>query len=604
MKKVNFGKNFAESIYTSNRKKSSSHFSLDETASPLGLKRQDIFESSERVSQIRLIFYYVTAMVIFAVFCLRLVHLQIINGGNFALKAEDNRVKIDNLYAPRGQIIDRNGVVLARNEPAYRLIKGNEVRLVSVETGQKLIEQNDAFIDSEGPLGRLQEDSIRVYPKGEAFAHILGYAGEVTAEELKNNSDNYLAADRIGKMGVEQSFEKYLKGRHGKKLYEVDATRKEERIIGVEEPQTGATLKLTIDAELQMKLFEELQKEIIEKNVTSGAAVAQDPRTGEVLAMVSYPSFDNNIFSNRLEGNTFSDLLTNSENPLFNRAISGEYPPGSVYKIVSSLAGLESGKITPETRFTDEGEIFLGKFKFSNWYWTQYGRKEPGELDLSRAIARSNDIFFYRLAMVVGEKELQIGSREFGLGAPTGISLNGESFGLVPDEEWKLKYKNEPWYPGNTLQMAIGQSDLLVTPLQVMNFTSVVASDGTLRKPRIAISAENANGTVEEVDLPYALRKVNAKSEWLVLVRDGLKKACESGGTGYPFFDFKVTSGCKTGTAEFGDTGQTHAWFTVFAPFEDPKITLTVLVEKGGEGSAVAAPVARKTLQWYFSSIR
>lgn len=578
---------------------------MNETASPLGLKRQDIFQSSDKVSPIRLVFYYITAVAVFAVFSLRLIHLQVINGGDFSVKAEDNRVKIDNLYAPRGQITDRNGVVLARNEPAYRLVKGNETRLVSIETGKKLIEQNEAFMDKEGALGRLFEDSIRVYPKGEAFAHILGYTGEITSEELAKKKTNYLTGDRVGKMGVEQSFESYLKGQHGRKLYEVDANRVDERIIGVEEPKVGATLKLTIDAELQIKLFEELKKEITEKKVTSGAAVAQDPKTGEILAMVSYPSFDNNIFSNRLEGNIYADLINNSENPLFNRAISGVYPPGSVYKIVSSLVGLETGKITSETKFVDEGEIFLGPFKFSNWYWTQYGRKEPGELDIAKAISRSNDIFFYRLAMAVGEKDLQIGSREFGLGQPSGIALEGESAGLVPDEEWKLRYKNEPWYPGNTLQMAIGQSDLLVTPLQVANFTSVSAVDGTLRKPKIAISADYGDGVVEEVDAGKEIRKVNVRSDSLKLVRDGLKLACETGGTGYPFFDFRVPTGCKTGTAEFGnDLSQTHAWFTVFAPFDDPKITMTVLVEKGGEGSAVAAPVARKTLEWYFGSSR
>ena len=604
MKKNNFGKNFAESIYSSSSKKNSQKFSLDETASPLGLRRQDIFQSSEKVSQIRLVFYYITAFAIFAIFCLRLIHLQVIKGEDFSLKSENNRVKIDNLYAPRGEIKDRNGTVLARNDAAYRLVKENESRLVSVETGQKLIEQNEAFLDKEGPLGRLFEDTIRVYPKGEAFAHILGYTGEITADDLGNDSNSYLTGDRIGKMGVEQSFENLLKGKHGKKLYEVDSTRMEERIIGVEDPKIGGSLELTIDAELQIKLFEEMKKEIEKAKVTSGSALAQDPKTGEILAMVSYPSFDNNIFSNRIEGDAFSDLVNNPDNPLFNRAISGIYPPGSVYKIVSSLVGLESGKITPETRFVDEGEIFLGPFKFTNWFWTQYGRKEEGELDVSRAIARSNDIFFYRLGMAVGEKELQLGSREYGLGEKTGIVLNGENAGLVPDEEWKLRVKNEPWYPGNTLQMAIGQSDLLVTPLQVANFTSASAIDGILHRPKIARFVSFSDGRVEEIDLASEIRKVNARPEWLALVREGLKQACLTGGTGYPFFNFKIPVGCKTGTAEFAETEETHAWFTVFAPFDAPSITLTVLVERGGEGSAVAAPVARNTLEWYFSSIR
>lgn len=600
MKNINFGKSFAESIYDGGSKKKKSRFSLSETASPLGLRRQDIFQTHHRVSEVRLVFYYIAALIIFGIFAIRLFHLQIIKGENFSISAENNRVKIDNLYAPRGEIVDRNGVVLAKNEPAYRLVKGNESRLVSIDTGKKLIEEQEAFLDKEGQLGRLFEDSIRVYPKGEAFSHVLGYTGEITAEELKNKK-NYLSGDRVGKMGVEESFEEYLRGRHGRKLYEVDATRSEERIIGIEQPKIGATIKLTIDAELQMKVYEELKKTIEDKKVKSGAAVVQDPNTGEVLAMVSVPSFDNNIFSNRLEGDTFSELINNPDNPLFNRAIAGVYPPGSVYKIVSSLVGLESGKITSETKFTDEGEIFLGPFKFSNWYWTQYGRKESGELDVSRAIARSNDIFFYKLAMAVGEKDLQIGSREFGLGQPSGIAISGEQGGLVPDEEWKLKNKGEPWYPGNTLQMAIGQSDLLVTPLQVSQFSSAAATDGTIHKPRIALSAEYTDGRIVEIDLRKDIRKVNIKPEHLDLVKKGLREACQSGGTGYPFFDFKVPIGCKTGTAEYGDVNKTHAWFTVFAPFENAKIAMTVLIEQGGEGSAVAAPVARKTLEWYFS---
>lgn len=605
MKRDNFGKSFADSIYSSSTKKTAKKFSLSESSSPLGLKRENIFESSEKLSQIRLVFYYVTIILISAIFCLRLIHLQIINGKDFAAKSEDNRVKIDHLYAPRGDITDRNGIVLAKNEPAYRLIKDGSSRLISVETGKVLLERGEAFLDKEGQLGRLLEDTIRVYPKGEPFAHLLGYTGEITQEELKDQLNiGYLGGDRIGKMGVEQSFESVLRGQHGKKLYEVDAAGLNERIIGIEQPKAGGNLKLTIDAELQIKMFEELKLEIEKQKVTSGAAVAQDPNTGEILAMVSFPSFDNNVFSNRLEGRVFSDLVNDSDNPLFNRVVSGIYPPGSVYKIVSSLVGLETGKITPETKFVDEGEIFLGPFKFTNWFWTQYGRKEEGELDVSRALARSNDIFFYRLAMAVGEKDLQIGSREYGLGEKTGVAIAGESSGLVPDEEWKLKNKNEPWYPGNTLQMAIGQSDLLVTPLQVVNFTSASATDGTLHRPRIALESFGSDGSVIEVDRATEIRKVNAQPEWLALVKEGLREVCMNGGTAFPFFDFKIPVGCKTGTAEFADTDETHAWFTIFAPFEKPKITMTVLVERGGEGSAVAAPVARKVLEWYFNTGR
>jgi penicillin-binding protein 2 len=282
-------------------------------------------------------------------------------------------------------------------------------------------------------------------------------------------------------------------------------------------------------------------------------------------------------------------LLTDPQKPFFNRVLGGAYPPGSTFKIVTATAGLEEGKINAETLWNDTGEIRVGEYSYKNWYFTQYGRTE-GEINVVGALKRSTDTFFYKVGEWVGPTSLSAWAKAFGLGQKTQIDLPGEVEGLVPSPEWKEE-KGDRWFLGNTYHFAIGQGDLLATPLQINFLTNVMASGGQLCRPQV----------LKNEDQKESCRDLKLKKETLSLVEEGMKEVCSSGGTAFPFFEFLPQVACKTGTAEFGDPeDKTHAWFTSFAPFENPELSLTVLIEKGGEGSEVAAPVAKKIMEAYF----
>jgi len=368
---------------------------------------------------------------------------------------------------------------------------------------------------------------------------------------------------------------------------------------------------LTIDAGLQEVLYEALAGR-------KGAAVASNPETGEILALVSSPSFDPNMFSRRqlldeqaakIEAETIGAIFNSQDKPILNRAISGAYPPGSVFKVVPAMAGLEEGVLKRDTEVEDMGELRVESYSYKNWFYTQYGRTE-GLVDVVMALKRSNDIFFYKTAEWLGAERLAKWSREFGLGETTGLELPGEVKGLVPTPLWKERYVGEKWFLGNTYHFGIGQGDLLTTPLQINQMMGVIASQGKWCQPILVA------GIGEEEEIKIACRELGVNPENLEIVKSGLVEACSSGGTAYVFFEFDLakfgeeyaTEGrnrvaCKTGTAQFNNPDDnTHAWFSVFAPAVKPEILVTVLIEGGGEGSAEAAPVAKKALEYWFES--
>ena len=315
--------------------------------------------------------------------------------------------------------------------------------------------------------------------------------------------------------------------------------------------------------------------------------VAQNPNTGEILALVSYPSFD---------PTDIGRAVGDKNNPFFNRAVQGNYPPGSVFKITSALAGLESGRIDANWEVDDVGAFELGGERFSNWYFNQYGKKE-GLVKIEKALARSNDTYFYKLGEEIGLDALRKTAIALGFGQKTGVDLPDEALGLVPDGVWKRASIGDEWYLGDTMHLMVGQGYMLTTPIQVNGMTSYVAS-GKLTKPYIVSKIESGAGA-GEISFGSTFLGGNVASALnLQIVREGMKKTCETGGTGAPFFRAKYKVACKTGTAEEVG-GKPHAWFTVFAPVENPQIVLTVLVERGGEGSAVAAPVAKEVLDWW-----
>jgi len=412
----------------------------------------------------------------------------------------------------------------------------------------------------------------------------LGYLSEANPQEVEEG--RWEMGDLVGRTGVEEKYDALLRGKDGGELIEVDSLGNKVREIGKIEPVPGKDIHLSIDGELSKVAWEALGDQ-------PGAVVTTEVKTGQVLVLVSSPSFNPNQISEQ--------DLTNPGLPFFNRAIGGAYPPGSTFKIVTATAGMEEGKINENTTFEDPGEIRIGEYVYRNWYFTQYGKTE-GTINLVRAIKRSTDTFFYKVGEWVGATTLAEWARVFGLGRKTGIDIPGEVAGLVPDPGWKEKTTGERWFLGDTYHFAIGQADLLTTPLQITMMTSVIANDGKLCKPQVKLETGNSKLAIDNC------QDLKLKPETLRLIKEGMKEACSPGGTAFPLFDFKPQVGCKTGTAEFGDpAGRTHAWLTAFvAPGEalaksgKEPIVVTALVEAGGEGSYVAAPIVKKVMESYF----
>ncbi len=532
--------------------------------------------------------FAIVCLIFFFIIFLRLFHLQIVEGKSNRDLADGNRIQIRVIHAPRGVIFDRDGKILASNSPAFRLFDKalKKANLITREEALKLEVNNDP------KAANLEVDNVRTYPMAEKIAHVIGYVGEISEEQLKNGEyKNYHLGDRIGQSGIELQYEKLLRGIDGGEIIEVDSKGSKLRTLRRNPPIPGQNIHLTIDASLQDKIYEQLSLTLTKNNSCCGAAIAMDPSNGQVLALVSLPSFDPNVFTTKYNENSIEQIFSQKDSPILNRAISGTYPPGSTYKIVSSLAALSSGKITPSTIVEDTGVIHLGSFSFSNWYFSEYGRTE-GSVDLLKAIQRSNDIYYYYVGQTIGEKVLGEWSRKMNLGSKLGIDLSGESVGLIPSDEWKRENFGEGWYPGDSLHMAIGQGFVLTSPLQILGITSLIAQDGILYKPKLVLTNFKPEVIVSNITTPDRIQ----------VIKEGLKLVPKQGGTAWPFFTFPIETAGKTGTAEFGDPkNRTHGWYTSFAPVDKPKIVLTVLVEGGGEGSTVAAPVAKEAYRWYFS---
>lgn len=525
----------------------------------------------------------------------RLFTLTVIRGNEYRRLAEGNRIRESKIAAARGIIYDRNYQPLVRNIPVFLS-----------DNGGKFYEDRPSTVSSI-----LKESVERDYIYKDVIAHAVGFTGEVSKQDLKKKSNAkvlYEIGDRIGIAGIEKAYDGWLHGTNGKELEEVDAVGNRMRILGRIDPIPGKNIQLSLDRDLQMAAFGQMSDK-------KGAVVVENPQTGEILALVSAPSFDPNNF---VRNENLNNLLTDANQPLFNRAITGQYPPGSTFKIITALAALETGAINRETQIEDTGILQVGSFTFGNWYFSQYGRKE-GMVDIVKALKRSNDIFFYKTGEMTGIENIALWAGKLGVGKMLGIDIAGEEKGLMPDPKWQKETKDENWYLGNTYHVAIGQGDVLTTPLQVNTWTNVIANGGKLCRPHLSNLGNLGN----------LCKDLKIKTENIELVREGMKEACNTGGTGWPLFQFKIKSeklkvdgtdffetyesttsaskivgipvACKTGTAEYGDPkNKTHAWFTAFAPVYNPQISVTVLLEGGGEGSTNAAPIAKKILEEYF----
>jgi len=503
----------------------------------------------------------------------RLAELQVIKGAYYRELAEGNRIRRVPIVAPRGKILDTNGIVLVDNELVEKTAKFDPMEGYTKELANENTPEDEVISEWQ-----------RKYVYGADLAHVAGYLGEVNEGEVNKVDPNcsekgpHALGSFVGRVGLEQFYDCQLRGIDGEELIEVDTVGRRIRSLGRKQPIPGEDIKTTIDYKLQKKLADSM-------NGKPGSAVVSTP-TGEILALYSSPSFDPNLFIKKDSKEEVAKLLSDESLPMFNRFLGGIYHPGSVYKIVTTVAAVEEGKIDREFTYEDTGAIRINEFEYTNWYLTQYGKVE-GLVDPVRALARSTDTFFYEVGDLIGAQKLSEWSKRFGLAEKTGIDLPGEVTGLVPSPEWKKATLGERWFLGNTYNMAIGQGDLAVTLLGNHRLGMAMANGGQICTLSIAGEAR--------------CQSLGLQSESLSIVRDGMKAACDAGGTGPPFFNFLPEVGCKTGTAETSIKGETHAWFTVFAPFENPQYVVTVLVEKGGEGSKVAAPVARELMDFIFN---
>lgn len=502
----------------------------------------------------------------------RLAQLTMVEGSYYRSQADDNRVLSVRLAAERGVFTDRNGERLVINEPLFK----RQVPNTSLAQGMfEPISREKALAYVAEGSERIYFDVHRRYTCFEACANIIGYMGEISEKELEGHEDEYMMGDLLGKAGLEKTLEKQLRGMPGQELVEVDAQGRLVRQIGRKPWQAGANVALTLDLNLQQfayGLFKDVE--------LTGAMVVQEANSGEVLALVSYPSYDPNNIAQALE---------QPGQPFFNRALYGVYPPGSVFKIIPAVAGLEEGVINRTTAFEDTGSLSIDTYSFGTWYYLEHGRVE-GQVDVVKGLQRSNDIFFYKVGEELGPNAIAEWARLFGMGESIDLSGIPTATGTIPDPAWKETTLGERWYLGNTYHMAIGQGDVLVTPLQINEMMSAIANDGVLCLPTL-VKSQSSN---------QSCRQLNLKPSTLEIVREGLKLACQPGGTGVPFFHANYQVACKTGTAQQGgEKDDPHAWFTVYAPLQQPKIVVTTLVEKGGQGSEVAAPLSKAVVDWW-----
>lgn len=472
-----------------------------------------------------------------------------------------------------------------------------------------LIEENKQRLAPPGsaPAVLVTDDIERSYPDGTLAAHVLGYTGRVTdddiaASDVAHNKDPRARAlhydDINGKSGIEKKYNDELSGVAGSEQYEVDAKLRPVHSLGSIKEQPGHSLVLTIDAKLQRAA-----EQALSAARNSGTVVAIDPRNGEVLALASRPTFDPNIFSLPPRSPAFRQaykaIVENMQHPLINRAITSRFPPGSTFKMVTASAGLQQGTITPGIVRHCGGGYHLGHAFFGCW-------QTHGEVNLLSALAKSCDVYFYEAALAMGNPEssaptyLAKIARQFGLGQRTGIDLPIDAAGLIPDPEWRRKVNADKpalarWYPGNTLNMSIGQGDVLTTPLQMALVASAVANGGTLWKPHLLKEVRDSNNKVVKQYTPQG-KSVGIEPKYLDLVRQGMRAVIVSG-TGRAIALPQVEIAGKTGSAEDSHHALPHAWFVCFAPYEHPRIAIAAMVENSGHGSENAAPIAKKIIE-------
>lgn len=592
---------------------------------------REVVESKQRI----LVLSFIVGAVFFLLL-MRLWHLQILSSDDYRAMSENNRLRFVPVAASRGAILDRTGKVLVSNRPSFSLaVVPQEVRdkdslltQLSSLLGIDRAEMDERWEKNKGrakyypivlssnitrdqveileenrlrlPGVEIEMKPVREYSNGMLASHLLGYISEISEKELNSEGfEEYNPGDYLGKNGIERALENELHGVDGGRQLEVDARGRVLRTISETYPTVGNSVVLTIDAAIQ----KQAENAFGEK---AGAAVAMDVNSGEILAFVSNPGFDPSLFSGKLPADIWKGYLEDIRRPLENKALTGQYPPGSTFKVITALAGLQDSKITDSTTVNCNGSYDLGTSTFKCW-----NRKGHGTTNLRKSLRESCDVYYYQLGEKLGVDKIAAASKAFLLGSPMGIELQNEKSGLIPTSEWKLKRFGKRWYHGETLPVSIGQGYVLMTPIQMASMIATVANEGTIYRPYIVKRIVDTDGKPLKETKSEIIGKASFSKESYRLVKQGLFSVVnDPGGTGAQarLYDVKVAG--KTGTSQvvkLRDSKQgtpykyrDHALFVAFAPFEKPEIAVAVVVEHGEHGGSAAAPIAGRILRAYF----
>ena len=569
----------------------------------------------------------IISVLVIAVLIGRAAYLQIYQGEYYAGLADGNRIRIVPSMAPRGTFYDRNGELLVTNRPGFSVsllpltapisddviarlsdllkvptdeiktkIAGhsgfNPIRIKTDVTPDivSIIEEQK----SQYPGVVIEVTPIRDYILKQEGAHTFGYVSEINDTELEKMKDEgYKSGDIIGKFGIEKIYDKELRGENGGQQVEVDVSGKPVQILGRKEPVPGDDLELTIDIKLQQAAEKAVDEQLTQIGAHAAAAVVMNPQTGEILAMVSRPAFDPNLFAHGISSKEWNQLNNNPYHPMDNKTITGEYPPGSTFKIVTGTAALTEGVVTPDEQIFDSGH-----------HWIIPKGNADGEalgwLNFRSALAHSDNVYFYEMGNRLGIDRLEKYARMFGLGAKTGIDLPYEASGLVANRRYKEKnFDDGEWYLSETFDAAIGQGFNLVTPLQAAMVMGEIAADGKRYKPHVVNRIIAPDGSVVKDFQPELLSQLDVPEEDIKLVQDGLHDVTKYGTAASSFRGFTVDIAGKTGTAE-NSQGRDHGWFVAYGPFDNPNVVVAVIVESGGYGSQSAVPIGRKILEAAF----
>lgn len=597
--------------------------------------------------RVRLSVIAVFIFICFGILTARFVWLQVYKYETYAARAEDNRISVVPVPPNRGLIVDRNGVVLARNYSAYTLeitpskINGtldsvidDLAKIVDIQSRdrrrfRKLMEESKNFESlpirtklSDEEVARfiaqryrfpgvdVQARLFRQYPLGATASHVIGYIGRINQREAKRieeseDATNYLGTDYIGKEGVEKSYERYLHGTTGYEEVEVTAGGRAVRTLDRTPATPGHNLILSVDIGLQ-KLIEE------EFGNRRGAAVAIEPSTGDVLAFVSMPTYDPNLFVDGIDQQNWDELNNSPNRPLLNRPLSGTYPPGSTFKPFMALAALETGKRTPQSKIVDPGFFMFGSHRFRD---DKVGGH--GVVDMYKSVVQSCNTYYYVLANDMGVDAIHDFMKPFGFGQVTGIDLEHERSGILPSTEWKRKAFRTPqtqrWYAGETISVGIGQGYNSFTPLQLAHATAILANNGVVMKPHLVKMIEDPVTRERELTVPKESYRIPLKQENIDVVKNAMVGVTKEGTSARSFAKAEYISGGKTGTAQaigmkkdekydaskLEERFRDHSWYVAFAPADNPKIAIAIIVENAGFGSAAAAPITRKAFDYY-----